>query len=336
MPKPGFRNSGFHLPHVMFGGSSGSATSMQVITLPTSYQNDEICKSMYVSSLLTMIDTTADANNCYKIHAYDSVVLNAGGTISCSAQQLNGTNDTQSGGVPFKRGGSLGASGAGGTGVTGGVGGFGSPSTTDQRVYLGGNGGNGGTGGSRLGGNGGGTNYSRPLDYINTLFSPLVQSGMLWYNPSGEMYVDWTGTDKFGYVATPICGGCGGGGCGDSTGKGGGGAGGGVVYIAADRIVMNGGAIDVSGQSVTPLTGGGGGGGGVVVLVCNELVWSDGRSSIIALGGTGGDLGAQDGSPGKIIIFSGELATVFTEQVTQDTYEAAVRNYQSHEGPSGI
>jgi hypothetical protein len=323
----GLRTSGLTIPHVVFGGLAGGVITNQTIAAgTTSISADIKVKNCKVTGKLRTFDT--NTGNCYKLIVSDTLTLDSTGTITCDANEYRGTNWQNSlGSVGFNRDGSLGGSGSGGDCSAGDTAWPGLPSGAIPRIYLGGNGGDGGTI-TNAGALGGGKSLLA-ISPVNTIFSTLVSNqAMLWVNPVliTLAYEDWTGEDINSYVAAPLCGGCGGGGAGNTTepSDGGGGCGGGVIYICADRLVLNGGAITADGQTCKSNSGGG---GGCIIIVCNELLWNSTDTNIGAVGGTGGGFGAGNGSDGTVIIFSNQLVASFTGTVTKPIYEQAVIDY---------
>lgn len=260
----------------------------------------------------------------FRIYCSGTLTLNAGGAIRADGNVINGggIGATASGGVGYNRPdwtndfafGTLGGSGNGGNAnaSTNGDPGIGKINADPTRsTFLGGAGGAGTDNNGHTGGTGG---VSAFYDVGLSACAPSIWQEASVYHTMGS------GTPNYRNPKY-IQGGCGGGGAGGLSGNGGGGAGGGVCYIAANKIVFNGGTIDVSGQSAS--TGGGAGGGGVCILVCNEIVWQDlypGYAPILSYG-----YGA-----GTTLIFSNELVAKFnTSTVTRSQYLQALQAYQN-------
>ena len=336
MPTQGFVN-GFYTSKLMFGGMYDGVVINDIIGGVTYLQEDKFYNNLTINHTLYTYEGGGN-NRCYKIFCSDTLTLNAGGLISCDGSSLGDWNDlAPSPGFGVGGNGSLGVSGSGGH-ATLATGASGAPYVGDslQPVFLGGAGGAGGTHGLDLGGAGGVTGS---LDKINNIFQPSVyQSAMMWINPaiysvanvSATDFINWTGHFAPGYASVPICGGGGGGGVGDvGAGTNGGGAcGGGVIYIAANRIVMNGGVISANGQKAIAGSGGGPGGGGVIVLVTNELVFVPGTASqIMAMGAGDSGLGSSNAANGTIILFSDQLVCSFSGVLTPSIYNTAKINW---------
>jgi hypothetical protein len=360
MPTPGFIGNGFYTSKLLFGGISNEHPNDQILSAPSSLGNDLRVSNLTISAPLKIYSTST--KNCYKVLCYDTLTLNSGGSISCDATELTGGqyNPSSGGMVGFSFTGSLGGSGSGGPASLS-AGSKGTPNTNDYPIppiWFGGAGGGAATHGSHPGGAGGTPSSLEPM---NSYFQPSVcDQASAWVNPGlfalntvsftgTSPATSWIGSSLPGYVLTPVCGGAGGGGCGDigAFAEGGGGAGGGVIYVAANKIVMNGGSIFAKGQGSTG--GGGGGGGGVVILVTNELTFTPGAGSEIHVeGGTAtshNGVSGNDGYNGTVIIFSDQLmasfsgdpgeSNAFTGVVTEAMYKQALTNYHSKGTVSG-
>ena len=335
MQRHGFRNDGFLVPHFFFGGLSNDGSMIE--GLPPYLTGDIFLHNAIVTSIVKTYDPSG---NCYKIFCNDTLTINSSGGIVCDATSLRGAWASATGSSGFGMSGSLGGSGSGGNASTNNNGLYGSPSYAVPRLNLGGNGGAGGTyGGGFTGGLGGGTG-TPGLSKINNIFGPSVyQDASLWASLGGdgtpplspETILNWLGAPSNAYASVPIMGGYGGGGCADigSATTGGGCAGGGVIYIAADTLVMNGGFIDADGGVAIGNTGSGGGGGGCIIIVANSLIWDNVDSYISAQGGIGGGRGAANGAAGHILLFTNQLVADFTSgTVNKAIYDAAVIRYQ--------
>jgi len=320
--RTGFRSNGFIVPHSHFGGLIDGSIINNTYNTGTHSLSGDIFEQN--CTVIGTLQTFNPANGkCYKINVSDTLTLASTGVITCSANDYLGVQSNVNGGTGFSPIGSLGGSGSGGNAGNSGNGSPGDPEGSDARIYFGGNGGDGGTTDEGAGGGDGGGYNLGPIADVNSIFSQLlINNGMFWVRSDLE--------NPSNYIASPINGGCGGGGCGNSgtPTAGGGGCGGGVVYISADTIILNGGSITANGQDVWTETGGGGGGGGGVIIVCNELIWNSTDSTITATGGTGGDLDADDGLDGTILIVSNQLVSTFVGEVTKASYEQACINYQ--------
>jgi hypothetical protein len=337
MPTPGFIGNGFYTSKLLFGGVSNGLSPVDFVQNSEVYMSNDLrFRDLTLNSFL-YVHRPSPPYNCFKLFCEGTLTINSGGVVSANAQLLHGNlpNQTNIGGIGFDSGGSVGGSGSGGDAQTG-AGSPGAPNVAVaplQPVFLGGYGGGGGTRGADSGGVGGAT---QGLDTINNEFqSSVYEHAGLWVNPAiygttPATFEEWTGYYAPGYAMVPVCGGGGGGGCADRglNATGGGGAGGGVIYIAANKIVMNGGEINAGGQGAIGF--GGGGGGGTVILVTNELVFVPGAGSTIsAPGGANGGAGSTDGYGGTVLLFSDQLVASFktTMDLTETTYNRSLISY---------
>ena len=300
MSKAGFTNGGYYTSKLNFGGGTVS----QPVTGIENLSADRIVRNLTISSTLFPWSSGVNLGYCHKIICSDTLTLNEGGVIDCSGDGYKGHYLASSSNTPgFEGFGTVGGSGAGGNSTPSGDG---SPGASYTGISLGGNGGSGGSLGSHSGGSGGYTgNFVAP----NNMFQASIRDG-------GLIFAGTTAPPVFTYNVVSLFGGCGGGGMADVGGSnvGAGGIGGGVVYVAADTIVMNGGRIIANGQN-TGTNGGGGGGGGVIVLVYNEIIWNSSSSYIDAGGGGAGGAGSTDGSPGLILLFSDSLVASYRNAI---------------------
>jgi fibronectin-binding autotransporter adhesin len=289
--------SGQNLIFPPFFNGDGSDGDM-IDTVPVSLINTR--SIMPKSFILTTSEGTFFHPNCHKIFVKGLLKVSTGtGIISDGGDANQVTPGT---GTPSEE---LGGGGDGGIPQNGGT-----PGTAggDSPTYgsLGGAGGTGATAGGQA-------NFISNLGAIGIWLRNFqaMYSGLLYY-PSGEY---------FGVVQIPS-GGAGGGAGGGSTYRGGaGGGGGGVIWIAADTIWLEAGAIissyggkggeaQVSGSATG---GGGGGGGGAILLFCNHFI-NEG-ASIQVTGGTGGvghggGSSGGTGAKGNIAIFTPQGITI--------------------------
>lgn len=314
------------------GGSNITIDTQSCIYGVSGYSNlystpqSIIAKNLEINAILTPTYYSSEvAYATYKIICSGTLTLNANGSIDVRGGIPNGGVSVPVGGVTGGRGfalgggggfGCLGGSGSGGDGsaLSSGSAGYSYSLTTNSNVCLGGSGGAGASNGQTAGAGGTASLNTR----VNYLYQPSVYQDAIVYH---NVVPPSTNVDYL--LAYPICGGAGGGGSGGAAN--GGGAGGGVCYIAADKIVFNGGYIHADGQSVT--TGanvGGGGGGGVVILVCSTIEFTTNGGFCTAVGGNG----TNNGSDGTILVFSDDLVGSFSGSMTEATYNAAVASYK--------
>ena len=300
MSKAGFINGGYRTGALNFGGG----TDVDTISGGANLSADRIAKNLTINSTVFTWSSSVNPGNCYKIICSGTLTLNEGGCIDCSGDGYKGHYLASSSNTPgFAGYGSVGGSGAGGNSTPSGAG---APGTAYNTITLGGNGGAGGSLGIHSGGAGG---YVGNFLIPNNMFQASICQG-------GLIFVPASAPPTYSYQVMPVFGGCGGGGMADVGGAsvGAGGIGGGVVYVAADTIVMNGGRIIANGQN-TGTNGGGGGGGGVIILVYNEMIWNSSGSYIDAGGGVAGGAGSSDGSPGLVLLFSDSLVASYRNTI---------------------
>jgi hypothetical protein len=233
---------------------------------------------------------------------YVKSLLRIAGTAHLNADGTNANFSTSGAGVITNE---LGGGGDGGTSQN-----IGTPDIValDSPTYgsLGGSGGTGITAGGQA-------NFISNLGSIDPWLRNFqaMYSGLLYY-PSGTY---------FGVVQIISGGGGGGTGAGVANRGGSGGGGGGVLWLAADTIWLESGAIlsanGGNGGNATPggsgAGGGSGGGGGAILLFCNRFI-NEG-ATIQAIGGTGGTgvnggSSGGNGSNGNVVIFTPQGITV--------------------------
>lgn len=342
MPSFGITNKGY-INKWIFGGSPISYTinatsclyGVPGLTNVLSAPGDLYCKNLTVNTTLLPTVCISGGYSTFKLMCSGTLTLNSGGLINASGAIINGGRVLSSaGGAGYVDAqyasitaptGSLGGSGSGGAGSSSGNGSPGYP--TDPLKHQISAGGSGGAGASEgYTGGTGGNSFFRPDQ--NSLFQPSVYNdALIWCDP---FYGDAISPRLF---PTRLNGGGGGGGEGGGTGYGGG-AGGGVCYIAADRLMLNGGGISADGQlggwESGPITGAvsGGGGGGLIILVCSEVVWGDSGSTVHAVGA---NITNTLNPQGTILLFSDQLVASFTGTMTKSDYDTALQAYQSRD-----
>lgn len=357
MLKRGLRGRGFSVDNLLLGGGTDDVT----ITTPSciygvsgytnidSVPHDLVVRSLTVNNQFTPTNYVSTGNYycLYKLQVREK--LNINGSIRCDGSIPGGGGSwSDNAGSPAYMGpfqynsgvyiNTVGGSGLGGSSNPSGAGSAGMPNGSIPNApltYFGGAGGSGLSSGGQLGGTGG-------FNVLNSITVPGV-SVINWFSPSvyqeGIIYSNLDGnTGSYpanGYFLKPykINGGGGGGGNGGSGG--GGAAGGGVCHILCDTLVLGttGASINANGGSGL----GGGGGGGVVIIVASEIQWGA-SATITVQGGHGGDVGgANNGSHGRVLIFSNNLVASFDTYttvgfdgiVTKAMYDAAVLAYNS-------
>lgn len=344
MPSKGITGAGYVNKWIFGSGSDGDVTIDNphcIYGLPdfaglaesTLSSRDFHFKNLTVNSTLVPAAQNSIPNQygSFRLFVRDTLTLNPGGYIDMGGKIINGNANWDSAarawgyyafdGSTGRLFGTLGGSGSGGVAEGEGTVRNGLPLHSDGNEYQYG-GGSGGAGGSISGGTAGLGGVANFDFAINSLLQPSVMN-------DATILKGYTDQPSFVFP-TRIWGGAGGGGLGGGDGSSGGGcAGGGVCYIAANRIVFAGGSIKADGQSAAGTNGCGGGGGGVVILVASEIIFDSENSYVSAAGGTGGGLGAENGSSGRVLVFSDQLVSVFAGLINQGLYNTALKAYQT-------
>jgi hypothetical protein len=274
-------------PPFFNGDASGSNTVL--------FSNaDSISSSLMVESLVIKNETYP--TNGHKIFCKRLLRIHSGVGLSANGSQANSWTQAIGTGAPTAE---LGGGGDGGFALPQLPGG-----NSPTAVSLGGSGGQGTTvGGAAL--------FPSIVGFkaqLLTNFSAMYSGVLSYYlgNSAGNLN-----------SATQIISGGGGGGAGSlGSGQGGsGGGGGGILWIAADTIWLEAGAIlSANGGNggnakagIGTAGGGGGGGGGAIILFCNRFI-NEG-ATIQASGGTGGTginggISGANGIDGNIVVFT--------------------------------
>lgn len=286
--KAGLRGGGYPAVGSRAGGASVgdaeygftfSGTSFTVLT------EDLYCDNLIVHDTFTLV------TGGFRIFCRGSVHLFDSGTISNNGNNgISGAGSALGGAALPEH--SVGGSYAGGNGTA----------TVGQdatgTIYKSGAqapGGAGGTGSGGAGGSGGNSGFDE--QEFGSIIQPTIADAGFVVGASGYTYKVEGGTG-------------GGGGGGDGIIKGGGGGGGGgVIYIEAQDLIMEGGAITANGGSggasiTAGCGGGGGGGGGFIILKINDIYLRGGGAGtrITVNGGNGGNGsgGAANGGTGVV------------------------------------